>query len=114
MTRSVATSYGSDGIRASSIAPDALDTVMLREEVAYPKIDPEAAIASAPIPRLAHPSETSLAALFLASDESAHVTVVLIPVNGGLTVGNPDLDVTGVGLVSRQSPDGSVSRHAGA
>jgi 3alpha(or 20beta)-hydroxysteroid dehydrogenase len=87
MTKSAAITYGPHGIRVNAIAPGALDTPMLREEMKYLGIEPEAAVAGAPIARLAHASETSPAVVYLASDESSYVTGILLPVDGGLTVG---------------------------
>lgn len=89
MTMSAAMTYGRDGVRVNAIAPGALDTPMLREEMKHLGIPPEQSVANAPIARLAHASETSTAVLYLASDESSYVTGILIPVDGGLTLGTP-------------------------
>jgi 3alpha(or 20beta)-hydroxysteroid dehydrogenase len=86
MTKSAAISYGKDGIRVNAIAPGALDTPMLRAEMAHHGVAPEDAVASAPIARLAHASETSPGVVYLASDEASYVTGVLLPIDGGYTL----------------------------
>lgn len=83
MTRSAALSYGKDGIRVNAIAPGALDTPMLREEIESMGIDVETAVHQIPIPRLAAAHETSATVLFLASAEAAYITGIVVPVDGG-------------------------------
>ena len=87
MTQSAAITYGPEGIRVNAIAPGALDTVMLRDELAYQGVEMEAMEATIPLRRAAAADETSPTVLFLASDESAYVTGVLVPVDGGITLG---------------------------
>jgi 3alpha(or 20beta)-hydroxysteroid dehydrogenase len=89
MTRSVALAHAKDGIRVNAVAPGALDTPMLRQEIEYHGIDLKAALPRIPIPRLAAAHETSPAVLFLASDEAAYITGIVVPVDGGYSVGMP-------------------------
>lgn len=89
MTKSAAMTYGPDNIRVNAIAPGALDTPMLREEAAHHGLEADTLASGQPIARLAHPSETSTAVLYLVSDEASYVTGTLLTVDGGLTIGTP-------------------------
>ncbi len=86
MTKSAAISHGPEGIRVNAIAPGALDTPMLREEMAHFGVDSARFAAITPLRRIATANETSTAVLFLASDESAFITGILVPVDGGITL----------------------------
>jgi 2-keto-3-deoxy-L-fuconate dehydrogenase len=86
LTRSVALDYAASGIRANVILPGAILTPML-ERSFLRQVDP---FAAREISRLRHPlgrfgtvDEVALAALFLASDESAFTTGIELPVDGG-------------------------------
>jgi 3alpha(or 20beta)-hydroxysteroid dehydrogenase len=87
MTKSAAITYGPESIRVNAIAPGALDTVMLREELAYQGVDMETLTATIPLRRAAAAGETSPTVVFLASDESAYITGILVTVDGGVTLG---------------------------
>lgn len=86
MTMNTAISHGKDGIRVNAIAPGALDTEMLREEMKHHGVSAAELVASTPLGRTATPDETSPAVLFLASDEASFITGVLLPVDGGVTL----------------------------
>jgi 3alpha(or 20beta)-hydroxysteroid dehydrogenase len=82
LTKSAAIEFGYHGIRVNSIQPGAIDTPMLRhsdQEIPPPQI---------PIPRYGTAEEIAQAALFLASDRSAYITGVDLPVDGGTTAGH--------------------------
>jgi 3alpha(or 20beta)-hydroxysteroid dehydrogenase len=82
LTKTAAIELGHHNIRVNSIQPGAIDTPMLRhsdQEIPPPQI---------PIPRYGQPGEIAQAALFLASDHSAYITGVDLPVDGGSTAGN--------------------------
>jgi 3-oxoacyl-[acyl-carrier protein] reductase len=74
-----------DGIRVNAIAPGAGRTPMFEamfgsEDVAAAQ---ERIVATMPLGRLAEPSDIAAAAVYLASDEAAFVTGVILPVDGG-------------------------------
>lgn len=88
--RALALALAADGIRANAICPGHTDTPMLRRfsaggsdtELATRR---DALYATIPAGRLGRPQELAAAALFLASDESAYVTGIALPVDGGFT-----------------------------
>jgi NAD(P)-dependent dehydrogenase (short-subunit alcohol dehydrogenase family) len=88
-TRSLAVRLGPDKIRANAILPGPILTPALRR---YLSIDSEGGPARAewsaahlPLRRLGTPEDVANVALFLASDASAFVTGVALPVDGGLS-----------------------------
>lgn len=83
MTKSTACDYLHDNIRVNCICPGPTDTPMIRGGRSPEEL--ETFIKSIPIRRLADPDEIAQAVLFLASDESAYITGVALPVDGGQT-----------------------------
>src|SRR5262245_16955938 len=69
MTKGVAHEVGKDNIRVNALHPGSVDTPMMD-----PNLDRAALTSGQAIPRVAQPEEIALAALFLASDESAFIT----------------------------------------
>jgi NAD(P)-dependent dehydrogenase (short-subunit alcohol dehydrogenase family) len=89
MAQSIARDYAPRGIRANVVLPGPIDTPHVQAVVA-PGADP-AALASAraamvPMGRQGTPWDVARAALFLASDEAAFITGVLLPVDGGMSL----------------------------
>lgn len=78
-TRSLARELGPKGIRVNAVAPGIIETDMMK---AVPKevIDPM--IAQIPLRRLGQPEDIANAYLFLASDESAYISGVVLGVDG--------------------------------
>ena len=83
--RSIAREYGSRGITANIVAPGPIDTDMTstlgddwRERVAT----------SVPVGRFGTSAEVAAAVRFLASAEAAFITGAVLPVDGGLAMGN--------------------------
>jgi NAD(P)-dependent dehydrogenase (short-subunit alcohol dehydrogenase family) len=88
LTRVAAIEWAHYGIRVNAVAPGLTDTPLIRTWIdAQPSPGPfeEDLRASVPLGRLARPEEVAQAVLYLASDESAHVTGASIPVDGGYT-----------------------------
>ncbi len=90
LTKSVATEFASRGIRANSVHPGPMQSRMA--VVVGPKADPagvqaleEKLRAQVPLGRLGRPSDIAYAARYLLSEESAFVTGIDLPVDGGLT-----------------------------
>jgi NAD(P)-dependent dehydrogenase (short-subunit alcohol dehydrogenase family) len=87
-TRGAAIDLAEDRIRVNTVAPGFVDTPLFGAWLAE-QADPQTARATqeAKIPqgRLATPEDVAAAIVFLASDESAHITGALLAVDGGYT-----------------------------
>ncbi len=90
LTKSVALDYVDKGVRCNTILPGATDTPMLRRSLGRAP-DPDAArarsLARHPMGRFGDVRDIASAALYLASDESAFVTGIELPVDGGWLAG---------------------------
>ncbi len=87
MTRAMATELSPMGIRVNAIAPGFIKTAMT--EVALDS-DPERkskAIDRTPMGFMGEPADIAEAALFLASDAAKYITGVILPVDGGNSIG---------------------------
>ena len=83
-TKGTAVQYGKEGIRANSIHPGPIDTIMYDQV----RPDPEskaAGIARTVLGRMGTSEDVAYGALYLASDESAFVTGSELVIDGGLT-----------------------------
>ena len=75
-------------MRVNAVAPGLTDTPLVR---AWIREQPDPArfeaglVESVPLGRLARPEDVAQAIVYLASDESAHLTGASIPVDGGYT-----------------------------
>lgn len=81
-TRALAVELAGDRIRVNCIAPGAIETDFNRERLQEPSIR-ESTLQSIPLGRIGEPEDIAGAALFLASERSAFITGVTIPVDGG-------------------------------
>lgn len=87
MTRAMATELSPKGIRVNCIAPGFIATEMSAKAL---NNDPERkakAMGRTPMGELGEPSDIGDAALFLASDASKYITGVVLPVDGGNSIG---------------------------
>ncbi|MFT4105575.1 MAG: SDR family oxidoreductase [Lacrimispora sp.] len=89
LTRSLAVKYAKENIRVNCLCPGPTDTAMLPLFTSRPgdELSQEDSMKvimnSTPMGRVAPSSELANAVLFLASDEAAFVTGVILPVDGG-------------------------------
>jgi 3-oxoacyl-[acyl-carrier protein] reductase len=88
LTQSMAAELAPDKIRVNAIAPVAGRTAMM-DTMFGDKVDEgiERLIATIPLGRLAEPADIAAAAVFLASDDAAFITGIVLPVDGGRLVG---------------------------
>jgi NAD(P)-dependent dehydrogenase (short-subunit alcohol dehydrogenase family) len=85
LTRCLAVELGAHGVRANCIAPANIATEI---NAAFDK----AAVTSLqPLPRQGLPVDVAEAAVYLASDRSAQVTGIVLPVDGGMSTGTPPI-----------------------
>jgi NAD(P)-dependent dehydrogenase (short-subunit alcohol dehydrogenase family) len=90
LTRGAAIDVARDGIRVNAVAPGFTETPLLRDWLdAQPDPSAVRARTAAQIPqgRFGTPDDVAAAILYLASDESAHVTGATLAVDGGYTAG---------------------------
>ena len=81
LTQILATQVGPDGIRANCITPETILTE--RNQQWIPEEQKRSLVATHPIQRLGMPEDVASAALFLATDESAWITGIILDVAGG-------------------------------
>jgi len=87
MTRALAVEWAPHGIRVNCIAPGFIATAMSSKAL---DDDPERrgrVIARTPLGKLGEPSDVANAALFLASTQSRYITGIVLPVDGGNSIG---------------------------
>jgi NAD(P)-dependent dehydrogenase (short-subunit alcohol dehydrogenase family) len=88
LTQSLAVAHAGDGIRVNAIMPGLIDTPMAVDAPARAAGRPREGLAAArarrvPLGRQGSGWDVAHAALFLASDEAAFITGVVLPVDGG-------------------------------
>ncbi|WP_295539772.1 SDR family NAD(P)-dependent oxidoreductase [uncultured Pseudacidovorax sp.] len=86
-TRAIAVRYAARGIRANAVLPGVMDTPLIYQQIAGNFEDVEAMRrarhAASPMGRMGTAWDVANAAAFLASDEAAYITGVVLPVDGG-------------------------------
>jgi NAD(P)-dependent dehydrogenase (short-subunit alcohol dehydrogenase family) len=85
-TRELAIEWAQHKIRVNAIQPVQMLTPSVKKWLADPKTDPELPkhlLKGVPLGRLGEPADVVGAAVFLASDASAFITGVLLPIDGG-------------------------------
>jgi NAD(P)-dependent dehydrogenase (short-subunit alcohol dehydrogenase family) len=87
MTRAMAVELSPKGIRVNCIAPGFIATDMSAKALNNDKERKDRVLARTPMGTLGSPSDIGDAALFLASSSSAFITGVVLPVDGGNSIG---------------------------
>jgi len=87
LTKSVASQYGTRGIRCNAVAPGLTLTAGAVNNASQEYI--EASLRNYPMPRLCAPEDVAKAVVFLASDDAAYVNAATLMVDGGATVYMP-------------------------
>lgn len=87
MTRAMAVELSPDGIRVNCIAPGFIATDMSAKALNGDPERRQKVLTRTPMGRLGDPGEVGDAALFLASDQASYLTGVVLPVDGGNSIG---------------------------
>lgn len=90
LTRSLAMEYGRQGIRCNAIAPGLIVGARQREAMQADSLENSINHDLYPIGRYGNPEDIAQVALFLASDEAAFVTGIVLVADGGLTLQSPE------------------------
>lgn len=89
LTMSVASEYGSEGIRCNAVCPGSVRTENLTWQIRQRK-DPDIFKKLGrwyPLGRVAEPLDIAKAVSFLGSDEAGYISGAVVPVDGGLLAG---------------------------
>ncbi|HEX7571671.1 MAG TPA: SDR family NAD(P)-dependent oxidoreductase [Bacteroidota bacterium] len=87
MTRTLAVEWSPFGVRVNCIAPGFIATAMSSRAFEDDPARRERVLARTPLGRLGEPSDVANAAVFLASGQSKYVTGIVLPVDGGNSIG---------------------------
>lgn len=87
MTRELAVEWSPRGVRVNCIAPGFIATDMSSKALNNDKERKQKVLSRTPMGRLGDPADVANAALFLASEQSKFITGVVLPVDGGNSIG---------------------------
>lgn len=88
LTRAAALDYANHNIRVNAVAPGTTWTGLVKQSRQYPEPPPGTPVLPGiPLNRWGLARDIAAAALFLASDEAAYITGMVLPVDGGYTIG---------------------------
>ncbi|HYR47405.1 MAG TPA: glucose 1-dehydrogenase [Candidatus Polarisedimenticolia bacterium] len=88
LTRTAAIEWARQGVRVNAVAPGLTRTQLVRtwiDDQPDPAAFEKQVVSTIPQGRMAEPEEVASAILFLASDESKHITGISLAVDGGYT-----------------------------
>jgi len=88
LSKSMAVELAPDNIRVNCIAPVIGETALLESFMGVPDTPENRAkfVSTIPLGRMSRPDDIAKACLYLASDDAAFMTGVILPVDGGRTV----------------------------
>lgn len=87
MTRAMATELSPKGIRVNCIAPGFIATEMSAKALNNDPERKQKAMGRTPMGYMGEPADVAATALFLAGDDSKYITGVVLPVDGGNSIG---------------------------
>lgn len=87
MVRSLASEVSPKGIRVNAIAPGWIDTPLLRKALRNDKEREKKILARTPMGQFGQPMDIANAASFLCSKEAGFITGIVLPVDGGASIG---------------------------
>jgi NAD(P)-dependent dehydrogenase (short-subunit alcohol dehydrogenase family) len=85
LSKSAALDYALDGIRVNAVCPGVINTVMVQRVIEVKPEMKQIIEQMEPVGRFGEPEEVAAAVTWLCQPESAFVTGVALPVDGGLT-----------------------------
>ena len=85
LTKAAAVELGPLGIRVNAVCPGPIESDMTVGNAQFAGMDWDAYVAQLPLARMGRPGDVGEAVAWLASDASAFVTGIDLPVDGGLT-----------------------------
>jgi len=91
LTQNLAIRYGNHGIRFNVVAPGTIRTRSWDARVIAEESVLAGVAQTYPMGRVGTADDVAAATVFLASDEAGWITGVTLPVDGGVTAGNPKL-----------------------
>jgi NAD(P)-dependent dehydrogenase (short-subunit alcohol dehydrogenase family) len=104
LTKSGALDYAGNNIRINAILPGTMWTGLVKRSKEFPEPPKDAVtLPGIPMNRWGLATDIANAALFLASDEAAYITGVLLPVDGGSCIG-----FSGMGAENSGKPNVNV------
>jgi NAD(P)-dependent dehydrogenase (short-subunit alcohol dehydrogenase family) len=87
MTRALAVEWSPDGVRVNCIAPGFIATPMSSKALDNDADRKARVLSRTPMGRLGDPADVANAAVFLASSQAQFITGVVLPVDGGNSIG---------------------------
>ncbi len=87
MTRAIAVELSPLGVRVNCIAPGFIATEMSAKALNNDKERVQKVLSRTPMAKLGQPSDIGNAVVYLSSDEAAYVTGVVLPIDGGNSIG---------------------------
>jgi NAD(P)-dependent dehydrogenase (short-subunit alcohol dehydrogenase family) len=87
LVRSLATELSPSGVRVNAIAPGWIETPMLRQALDSDAGRQRRILERTPMARFGSSSDIGLAAVFLSSPAAAFITGIVLPVDGGASIG---------------------------
>ena len=87
MVRTLAVETGASGVRVNAIAPGWIDSAMSRQALENDPPRKSKILGRTPLGRLGEVEDIGLAAVYLCSPAASFVTGVVLPVDGGISIG---------------------------
>lgn len=87
LTRTLATELSADGIRVNAIAPGWIESPMSQKALSQDPERLQRVLTRTPMHRMGRPEDIGWAAVYLCSPAAQFITGVLLPVDGGVSIG---------------------------
>lgn len=87
MVRTLAAEVGEHGVRVNAIAPGWIETAMSRKAMQQDAARERKILSRTPLQRFGEPADVGMAAVYLCSPAARFVTGIVLPVDGGASIG---------------------------